>query len=303
MKRVLCPVLFLLFTSYAHAAPQGDDLLRAMWNAERSVSLSATETLARAGAPTVVSNVQRKGEKKRVAYSAPAILKGDVLVDNGQTVWRFHRAENSAIKTQTAPRASAGDRSARFRRFSAQMQGETKIIGRRAWIVALMPRGQTRVLRKLWVDQQTKIRLRIERFDDSGKRVEAWSLSNLKFEKIPDEAFQYTPPRGAEVTNAGVLYQRLNQAQRATNWLRVPRKLPRGFGFESAIVDEEKGEAWLRYSSGTRRFSIFQQRTKDQSPATLKPVGSGWYWKKNGNRFLIAGLPEAQANLVAKSVK
>jgi negative regulator of sigma E activity len=303
MKRVLPFLLLIVCITRAQAAPKGEALLRAMMQAERTISYSATETIARAGASSVVARLRRQGIKRRLEYSAPPIMKGDVLVDNGQIVWRFHKAENSAVKTKTAGSTSTTDIDSIRRRFEAKTKGQATLIGRKAWVVAIMPRGKSQVLRKMWIDDKTKIRLRAERFDARGNRVETWALSNLKIGKISAASFNYIPPRGTIVTNAGTLFLRLNQAKRQANWLRAPTKLPRGYAFESAIIDERKNEAWLRYSSGTRRFSIFQQHTSDAGSTPFKRAGRGWYWQKGGNRYLIAGLPQAQAQIVAKSVK
>jgi outer membrane lipoprotein-sorting protein len=306
MKLLRAFVLFFALSCCAastHAAPRGEDLLHAMMSARRTASYTATETTIRTGAATVVAKVQRHGPKKRIEYSAPPIMKGDVLVDNGTTVWRYHKAENSVVKTKTVSREDTPDFRELRRRFDAKTQGQTRIGGRKAWIVAITPRGKSQVLRKFWVDDKSKIRLRSELFDARGRRIETRTLSNLKFGKVSDTAFHFTPPRGAEVTNAGTLYTQLHQAQRHADWLRVPSQLPLGYAFESAVVDESKKESWLRYTSGTHRFSIFQQRTQESKSTPLTRAGSGWYWQKNGNRFLIAGLTQAQAEQIARSIK
>jgi outer membrane lipoprotein-sorting protein len=303
MKRFLLFSGLLLFLLRAEAAPRGEDLLRAMMNAERTVSYSATETMTSLDGPTIVAKVQRKGIKRRVEYSAPPIMRGDLQVDDGKIVWRFHKSENSAIKTQTTGRRSTRDVEAMRRRFDAKTQGQTIVANRKAWVVAVTPKGKSQVLRKFWVDDQTKIRLRAEMLDGRGQRVETRALSNVKIGHVPDAAFRFILPRGADVTNAGTLYTQLGQARRSTPWLRLPTNLPRGYAFESAVVDEKKNESWLRYTNGIRRFSIFQQHTDSNASKELARAGEGWYWQKSGNRFLIAGLTEAQAKLVAQSVK
>jgi outer membrane lipoprotein-sorting protein len=303
MKRLLLFSGLLLFLLRAEAAPRGEELLRAMMNAERTVSYTATETMTTLGAPTIVAKIQRKGIKRRVEYSAPPIMRGDIQLDDGATVWRFHKAENSVVKTRTEGDKSTRNVAELRRRFDAKTQGQTKIGGRKAWIVAVSSKGKSQVLRKFWVDDKTKIRLRAEMFDNRGQRIETRSLSNVRIGNVPDSAFRFSPPRGADVTNAGTLYTQLGQARRSTSWLRLPTNLPRGYAFESAVVDDMKNESWLRYTNGVRRFSIFQQHTDSDASKGIARVDGGWYWQKSGNRFLIAGLPEAQAKSVAQSVK
>ena len=299
--RPLLVAFTLLLCAGAHAAPRGEDLLRAMLRAEQEVSYSATETTTRAGGATVVARIQKSDGKKRLEYSAPAIMRGDLLIDDGHTLWRYHRAEKSAIKTKTSAQKNAPDWNDLKAHVTATVQGRSTLGGRAAWILVVSSRQKKRVSRKIWIDDKTKIRLRTQRFDERGQVRETTTLSNLKFGAVPASAFHWTPPRGIEVTNAGTLYTQLNQAQRNASWLRAPAKLPSGYAFESAVVNSS--EAWLRYSNGTRRFSIFQQHTGDSKSTPLRRAGSGWYWQQGGSRFLIAGLPEAQAKSVAQSVR
>ena len=275
--------------------------MRAMMKAERTISYSATQTTTRAGAPTVVARIQKRGLKKRLEYSAPAIMKGDLLIDDGANSWRYHRAEKSAIKTKTAARRNGANWEAMSRRITVKTQEGSTLSGRKVWIVKATARDKKRGVRKVWIDATTKARLKVERFDAKGKQIETVALSNIKFQKVADWAFVWKSPKGIEVANAGTLYQRINQAKRATAWLQIPTKLPKGYAFENAVVNSD--DAWLRYSNGARRFSIFQQRTKDTSSKAIKAAGSGWYWQKGGNRFIIAGLPQAEAKMVASSVR
>jgi outer membrane lipoprotein-sorting protein len=292
--------LFFAFALSARAAPSGEELLRAMMHSDKTVSYSATETTTRAVGATTVARLQKSGGKKRLEYSQPAVMRGDVLLDDGQNLWRYHRAESSAIKTKTAS-AKAPNWSAVRGRFNAAAQGKTKLNGRTAWVVVVSPKKGVARKTKFWIDDQTKIRLRLQRFDGTGKVVETVALSNLKFGKVPDSAFRWSPPQGTKITNAGTLYNRLDSARHNANWLRAPTQLPAGFAFESAVVNAR--EAWLRYSNGTRRFSIFQQRTVQGGSTPLKRAGSGWFWQQGKNRFLVAGLSKAQAELIARSVR
>lgn len=288
------------FITQAQAAPRGEELLRDAMKAQRTVSYVATETTTRIGAPTMIARVQKSGDKRRLEYSAPAIMRGDLLLDDGANLWRYHRAEKSAIKTKTATRQKEPSQNA-LRLLAVSAPARSTLVGRKAWLVTVSTRNKKRVLHKIWIDEKTKARLRMERFDNRGQRVETVALSNIKFGAVPTSAFRWTTPAGARLTNAGTLYQQLGQAQRSTRWLQAPSKLPKGYVFENAVVNSS--DAWLRYSNGVRRFSIFQQRTKDARSTPFKRAGSAWYWQKSGNRFLIAGLPEAQAKLIANSVR
>lgn len=299
-RYAIASAIFLLPAAPAYAAPNGESLMQAMMQAERSVSYTATETITQTGGATVVASLKKSGGKKLLQYTAPAIMRGDVLVDNGQSLLRYHRAEKSAVKTRTANRRSAPDLKAIRARLATTVQGPYTLNGRKTWMVTLTSRANKRVLRKVWVDDQKKIRLKAQYFNDNGKVRETSVLSNLKFGPVDAKVFQWAPPAGTKITNAGTLYSQLRRAQGQASWLRAPSRLPAGYAFESVVLNS--ADAWLRYSNGTRRFSIFQQRISDTKTTSLRRAGSGWFWQKGGNRFLIAGLPQSQAAAVAASV-
>lgn len=299
-RYAVAAAVFLLPAASVHAAPNGESLMQAMIQAERTVPYSAIETITRTGGATVVANLKKSGGKKLLQYTAPAIMRGDVLVDNGQSLLRYHRAEKSAVRTRRTNRRTPPDQKAIRARLATTVQGPYTLNGRKTWVVTLTSRANKRVLRKVWVDDQKKIRLKAQYFDDNGKVRETSTLSALRFGPVDAKAFQWTPPAGTKITNAGTLYGQLRRAQGEASWLRAPKRVPAGYAFESVVLNSD--DAWLRYSNGTRRFSIFQQRTSDPKTTSLRRAGSGWFWQKSGNRFLIAGLPQSQAAAVAASV-
>jgi negative regulator of sigma E activity len=208
-------------------------------------------------------------------------------------------------------RSSVGavDRERLTQRFEAKVQGAGEVDGRDAWVVTLSPRGEQRIVRRIWLDRNTKIRLRTEHFSN-GERSETSVLSDLKFAQVPVTQFRWTTPTGAQVTRtAGTLWMHIAPAKRAATWLKVPLQstLPSGYVVESAVVDAKaasgQGEAWLRYTNGLNRFSIFQQRSPAAPDKELQKVDGAWFWTSNGIRFLVAGLTEAEIKKLMSGLK
>lgn len=128
-------------------------------------------------------------------------------------------------------------------------------------------------------------------------------LSVLTASAAPMRPMGLSPLEGAEEIDHTTKYSKLDQAKKAAGWLRPPTKLPQGYEFKSAEISGETKEAWLRYSNYEHIFSIFQQHTDEDKTVKFQRVDGGWYWQDGKDRFLIAGLPEAQAKLVAESIK
>jgi len=244
-------------------AQDATTLLSQMKSAEATIAYSATQT-GMGG----TARIYRSGRKHRLEWLAPNVKRGDVLVDDGTHVFLYHRAERSATKTDS--RAGAPNFS------PAGTVSPTTFAGRRAYLIPVGGR------RTLVIDAQTKALLAVH--GASG----GYALSNIRFGAVPTAKFQFVAPQGVALTTFdGSLYANVNAARRAARWLKTPTQLPSGWHFESAIVGQSS--AWLRYSNGQNRFSLFEQPTTDSYLAP-HPVKGGTFWKNDGVRFLATGI-------------
>ena len=305
-------LLALLLASHFERTPAGAQannaqaarILNQMMNAERNANYTAVQTIVRRGSAPVRVRIWRLGRKRRMEYVAPALNRGDVLVDDGQNTWLYHRAENAAVQTRS-PALRDGSNAAR-RAARARLSGQDRINGRAAWKIDLVRPDKKGVARRLWIDKATKLRLSVQVFDARGQSAERITMSDVKTGGIDASRFRWSPPRGAQVVRtSGTLFAQFAPAKTAASWLQSPRFIPSGYVFESAIVDPGKGEAWLRYASSTRRFSLFQQRATDATGTNGAPqkVNGGWYRAANGSRVLIVGASDSVAQRILRSVR
>ena len=282
--------------------PTAADLLRAMAAAERTVQYSGVET-ATQGNLTTRMRIWRHGAQRRVEFLSPPLAAGDLLVNNGTEVWRYHRKDNTAVQAKSAP-VLTDHIEQLTRNYQARVVSTQTVAGRLAWVVSLTGAGGT--TRKFWIDKATRTRLRMERLSAAGVVVDDVALQDLHFGPVPASRFVWTAPPGAKVTQTtGILYSGVNGAQQAAPWMQYPHQLPPGYTFESAVIDAAKGEAWLRYTNGLNRFSVFQKRdtgAKDAGVTKLKDRDA-WFWRRGGYQFLVVDVPMAQANVVTGSVR
>jgi negative regulator of sigma E activity len=286
------------------AAPTGAEVLLAMTRARGTVSFRGTLVAQRPGAPTVKARIWKQGVKHRLEFLEPQIMNGDLMLDDGTHIWRYHKSENAAVQTRSSP-SSALDLGWKQlqSRYTAKVVGEANIAGRKSWVVTLSSRGQNQIIRKFWIDQANKAQLRAEHYSD-GKQTETLTLQSVVFTSIPTSQFKWSTPVGAKLTKSGgTMFVQAGPARQAAAWLKWPASVPGGYAFESAIVDNARREAWLRYTNGLNRFSIFQQRADNSNSVQLRPVDGAWFWQSGGYRFLIVGLSESQARQVANSIR
>ena len=264
-------------------------------DASHKVSFRATQTIERPQRAAEVVKIWNGGGQRRYEFQAPTVRRGDVIFDNGRDLWIYHRSDNSAVQTRSA-KNGIGDKV--LQNLNVKRAGSATIGGRPTMILDVAGRAH----RKLWLDAKTRLPLRIERYNGTT-RVETMTLKNVQFGAVPASTFAWKPPAGAKITRTdGAYFSNLDAARRVAAWLQFPRGAASGFAFESAIVDGARGEAWLRYTNGRQRFSMFQQRAAGADKARRK-VGDVWFWQRGGSRFTIIGLSDTQAAAVIDGVK
>ena len=170
-----------------------ENWLRAASQAELSAEFSATVDLQRDGAPLTRWRLWRNGNKERMEYVAPPVRKGDLLVDDGQNVWLYHRADNTAIQTKSRPR-SLDFESLSARGLQTRLGDDQKIDEREARVLEVR-RSNGRIVRRLFVDEKTRVLLGHQTFAN-GKSVERMTFGDLKTGEVADSRFRWNPPQG-----------------------------------------------------------------------------------------------------------
>ena len=270
---------FLLGALTAVATParaqDAATLLGQMRAAEAKAQYSGTLFIVRNG-QRETANVYRDGTKRRWEWTAPALKKGDLLVDDGKNLYLYHRSENSVTQTQSTPFVPGAGADWKVARANGDF---------------VLSRGA----QKLTIDGTRKILLRFE----NGGAV--YALQNLKFGAQSDAKFGFSTPKGAKVVRSkGKLFVDLASARGSAGWLKAPAKLPSGFVLESVVAAPD--EVWLRYSDGKRRFSLFEQRA-EAGTVELTEVKGGYFWKTGGTRYVASGVSQNTAQSLAGSLK
>ena len=251
-------------------------LLSQMRAAEAKTQYSGTLFIVRNGRRET-AKVWRDGNKRRWEWTAPALKKGDLLVDNGANLYLYHRSENSVTQTQSTPFAPGTGSGWKVLSSNSDYQ-----IGR----------GKQKIV----IDKQRKTLLR---FENNGA---VYALKNLKFGAQPASEFNFKTPAGAKVTRStGKLFVDVASARASVGWLQAPAKLPAGYALESAVAASD--EVWLRYSNGKSRFSLFEQKAEAGKTVAPTAVKGGYFWKTGGIRYLASGVSAGTAGALASSLR
>lgn len=266
----------LMVSAVPARAQDAASLIGQMQAAEAKAQYSGTLFIARDGRRET-ARVYRDGAKRRWEWSTPAFKNGDLLVDDGSNLYLYHRSENSVTQTRSTPLLPD--------------LGNGWKVAKAADGNYLLSRGD----QKITLDGKRKILLRFQNGDAT------YALQNMKFADVPAAKFNFQTPKGANVTRSqGKLFVELSSARAYASWLKSPTRLPAGYALESAIAAPD--EVWLRYTDGKRRFSLFEQRAEAGSVEPTKVEG-GWFWKREGIRYLASGAPEGAVKTLAASLK
>lgn len=278
---------------------------------------------------TIVRVRHGAGDRRRQEFVAPPRMKGDLIVDNGMTLWHFSPRTQ---KVELSPTRQWADRVPdRLRLLSRNYQmkvlGREKVAGRPTHVVELQPTHAGRPSQRLWLDQVHGVPLRVERRSARGQLLERSEFSEIAFPEAMDPAqFQLELPANAAVTTSVRLLASGRTFADLPEPLPFPARLP-GFlpaGFEALDVHlfESKGVKSLhcRLSDGLTTLSLFMTdrvhhpELEKAREIDLSPGRKAHLIEQSGRRMLcwsdarngyamIGELPEGELLKVARSSK
>lgn len=319
---------FALVWMSASAEPNidGRTALRRMVNAENSTSFSAHQVTTISGKITLTSeqDIQRVGFKKmRMDFTAPDMLRGEVMVDDGQVLSHYiPRArllkQRPSMLNALRRRVMQTGTALKQGRLSVEVADTDRIAGRDAVVIEVKPiRHRPGFWSRYWVDTDKWVKLKTEDIAPDGKVVSTFYYTRIDFRNsIPGSKFRLDPPDGVKVEkDAMASLVSVKKAQKMVDFnILEPSYLPPSFKTVGATVRPFRGAQMvaIRYTDGVNCFSLFQTPGRTLTPGFRKrlhggPVhaGGGVYsWKVGDLNLSIVGqIPPDQMERIAASVK
>ncbi|MFP6796506.1 MAG: MucB/RseB C-terminal domain-containing protein [Pseudomonadales bacterium] len=145
--------------------------------------------------------------------------------------------------------------------YKVGLNGWGRVAGRRAIRLSVVPRDENRYGFGIWLDQETGLLLRFERYDLTGSRLERFQFGHLMIGGIPQTAVVPEEHAGAVKTKMTLESRDEPLVERHMHWR--PQWVPRGFGnYRSNIRQATRGRDkvdTMIYSDGFAAFSVFVQ--------------------------------------------
>lgn len=247
------------------------------------------------------------------------------IVRNGSTVWQYNSKDNTATKitipadlakehqdkpdgVAVDPATAATELLGKVRESSTiAVDGTSSVANRSAYELVLTPKPTERTLLReirVAVDSQTRMPLRLTVLANgtSAPALEV-SFSEINFASQPASNFEFTPPKGAKVTEktAGIDQEHRDLAEQAKSDVKVV-----GDGWDTVITGKIPADALAK--AGTAKDREGREGREADPKALLsrvaKPVsgawGSGWLLTTkvgsgvltDDGRYAVGAVPE-----------
>lgn len=292
-------------TSFALA--QMDDpleVLRRSILARGTVDFSGMRTVVIFEAGEKVRGVEQQVQcqaphRTRIMVTAPEAEAGTVCVIADQVQWEYDPHTQRVVRTQLPPaehivRQRLRDLERIGEHMRLQYCGTETIAARTAHVIKVYTQQGVPV-KKSWVDGESWVTLKTQRFDPQGRVKSSAYFTRINYApSFPPGIFDFQPPAGVTVIDAARAPERMPLAQaeqRAGFQAMLPEYLPPGYSFQNdrVAVIQLGGEAalWLPFSNGAETFSLFQR--PGTGPRDTLRRGRSITWQAGGYRFTLLG--------------
>jgi peptidoglycan/xylan/chitin deacetylase (PgdA/CDA1 family)/negative regulator of sigma E activity len=283
--------------------------------APRSISYEGTKTVtiwAQVIRASEVRIYHQAPDRTRLEYLAAGDQPARVVVISGNRQIEFVPGRGRYMEG-TAPQT---DEDALTRilpqvaaNYAVRFAGAERVAGRPTRIVEIEGRRPGRPRLRLWIDTETRLILRVERYGPAGALRETSAFLNVQINPVlAADLFNVAPPAGAQVLPqqraSGPLT--IEEISRRVGFIpQLPAYLPPGYQFVRSNVVGIRGTptATFVFSDGVATLTLFESRGAQFGGAGGRPVRIGavvgtvqargvatvLHWNTSGISFTLVG--------------
>ncbi len=317
---LLCSLPIIIVSSFTAAfaaddtSRQAQQLINEMSRANRELNYDGIFVYwrdKRMDTMRLIHKADAEGEHERMVsltgYAREVIRDGKsvtcIFPDDKSVMVEKSRPQKFFVAQLPQPIEKIAD----YYRFS--MGGKDRAAGRSAWVVNIVPKDGYRYGYQLWIDEKTKLLLKSELKDDSGRPIEQILFTQL-------DVVEHIPEQSLEPAMSGKGYVWYSVAtndipHHAGNGEWKVTWIPEGF----AMSDHEKQSIQANnmpmdhmvYSDGLAIVSVFIEKLENDPDAMQGPSQIGgvnaYAILSNGHQVTAVGeVPQKTVQLMANSV-
>ncbi len=295
-------LLLFVFTGAAYGS-RATDILSKAAVCEREVSYRGVKTATLIfddrRVTTVYKVVHKSPDKTYTQYFSPSALSGIIIIENGPNFWRYRPVEQVWEGLGSSPipeNESVPDEL--FENFEIMLTGSELIAGRNTHVLTATPKGKSDHKRKLWIDQDVNLVVKLEESDENGHVIKRSVFTSLEIEPrdIPTSLFAVKGKIKEVPIPAAEDFEAV-----------VPTYLPHGYKYKdtSKIILDSRHCIHFQYSNGMSSLSLFQRKTSepDMPPKKVKCKTTNMMtWRSDGVDFTLVGsISHAEMKKIARS--
>lgn len=316
-------VSIVLITS--HTCGAVSDLLSNAWDIEGKISFVATETTGmyvKDRFNVTVSKVFSLSPNKfRREYIYPPFLAGNLLIDDGVKSYYYQPQKRLLIISPSM--FDSYNREIHNRLLQLILKNYTvsstpdRFLDREVTRLSVYPKEGGAPVLILWIDNQTNVILRREKYLPNGKMYEYSFYTDIDFNTVPNERlFIWKKPReGYRMIERSDKFIPIEEAKR--HGVGIPLSF-HGREYECINIKEVPGGAAYQFSDGINNFILFSLEILPPLPPSSRKITvdgirysywqidsiSGFAWNYREKRFLVIGMVERDiVERLIKSIK
>lgn len=299
VARFLVALIGLSALAAGSHAQSALDLLRASLETRSSVraSMLQSQSLGPSSSERTMLKVEMDGQNRvRRTVLQPLRLQGQVILDDGRTL-TIIAPDSKAVNQLPSPAARMTPIDLRMELIGrnyrvSRSRGET-IAGRPTTLVTCRPVNRGMPTRRIWLDRETLVPLRIQSTVDSTTTL---LLDTLSFEvprSMPAELFEAQIPAGYSVVRISppARVQTEQEADARLNFRSwIPRSVPMGFVAESVevLASRPSGLLAIRLSDGFHSATLYQWDPR-RLPDSMRRLDEEAIFSHRGLRMALLG--------------
>lgn len=268
-------VVSLLLINASLRADQSKDILRLSLDASSHIDFEGIkETIFYTSTKTYrlkARVIYQKPGFIYIEYIEPSQMKGKIIIDNGKQRIEYISNQNkiNTLPSFNCPQIEKIRQKAleiMLNNFQISQLYEEKVLGRRVYVLSLNPKHSIGPLLKLWIDKETYLPLKKEKYGLEGNPLFLLHYVEIKFNKsFPKKVFYDKIPKIPlnKEKIPTLFYSRQEIEQKVDFPLSLPGYLPPGYIFQGGEIIGEGKTVKLVYTNGLEIIAFFQRPYTD----------------------------------------
>jgi negative regulator of sigma E activity len=207
----------------------------------------------------------------------------EIDYDDGKNLWRFFPHKNFLLKETTKIHSRPNNKTMELidlvkKNYEIKILGEHEINQRTCYKVIFKPKTNDRPQQIFWIDSETGIPFKIEKYGPDNDLVSLSIFSSIEFQVTPNKKnLDFMVPSQTKVVEVNEKFN-LTLAEAKIQMgkeISSPEYIPPGFNLKNIIIRSLGSEKTIQffYTDGLSSFSIFQKKLPQINKTVKTPYG------------------------------